>query len=312
MTSFIYWAHGLHIASEIELPEAAGTEPPAELKTAPDVLIRIGSVPAEVSQFRAMAGEFEVGDREILLRVPGIGRFFMERGEVLTVEPARTASWPMLRFHVLGIALSVILQQRGFLLLHGAACVLGDVAVAFVGHSGTGKSTTTAAFAANGLPILTDDLLTIRFDAEGYPEVCPGIPTIKLWPETAGAILPNAAAPFPQATLFKSRVHLPDVLERKPVRLNNIFELSWLLPDAATPACHVLDPMTSLAALRRHCFHAELISALGCERAFLGQASQLIRHCAVWKLQRPWRLSGASEIATMIRDPNRYVRSSAS
>jgi hypothetical protein len=302
MSYFLYQLHGLQIASEIELPEASGTEPQSGDQAEVDLIIRMGRVPREVRHFRAMAGEFEVGEGEVLLRVPGVGRFFMERGRMMTIEAGPGAAQHKFRIYVLGMAMGVILHQRGFLVLHGGACVVGEGAAGFIGYSGAGKSSTTSAFAARGYPFLTDDLMAIRFDADCHPEVCPGLPTVKLWPETADTLLPGQGAPFPQASLFKRRVHLPGMLASKPQRLSNLFVLSWLLPETAGPACDALEPMAGIATLRGHSFHPELVGPLGQDIAFLEQAARLIRSCPIWRLRRPRRLEAIEEIVAIATD----------
>ena len=262
----------------------------------PQLVIRLGRVPREVRHFRAMAGGFEVGEDEILLRAPGVGRFFMERGETLTVDTAPGISRPLLRVYVLGMALSAILHQRGFMVLHGGACVLEDGAAVFIGSSGAGKSTTVAAFAARGVPILSDDMLTIGFDAEGYPLVCPGLPTVKLWPETAKVLLPKPIAPFPQASLLKTRVHLPRVLARRPRRLSNLFELRWSVPGGARPSREPVETFSAIPILTRHAFHMGLITALGQQREFLAQAARIIQFCKLWRLRRSSSLHRIHEL----------------
>ena len=87
------------------------------------------------------------------------------------------------------------------------------------------------------VPILSDDMLTIGFDAEGYPLVCPGPPdrqALARRPLRCFCLKP--IAPFPQASLLKTRVHLPRVLARRPRRLSDLFELRWWCAGGARPS----------------------------------------------------------------------------
>lgn len=92
---------------------------------------------------------------------------------------------PRIRWIVLGSALGTILVQRGDLVLHGdVVSISDDAAIAILGPSGAGKSTTAAAFDTAGYPILSDDIVDIRY-RDGIPTVYPGVPNVKLRQETA-------------------------------------------------------------------------------------------------------------------------------
>ena len=84
--------------------------------------------------------------------------------------------------------IAVALRQRGLLALHGCAVGIGDVAVGFMGPSGAGKSTLAEAFFQRGFPILCDDLLALRFEADA-PYVEPGHTEIRLRPQAGAALL---------------------------------------------------------------------------------------------------------------------------
>jgi hypothetical protein len=97
------------------------------------------------------------------LRVRGIGEFHisLSLAEVtwigLSDETDRLA--PVL---VCGTLLAVILTLEGRLVLHGSAVSGDDGALAFVGPSGRGKSTTAALCAAAGGRVVSDDVLLVE------------------------------------------------------------------------------------------------------------------------------------------------------
>jgi hypothetical protein len=86
-----------------------------------------------------------------------------------------------------------VLRLRGRICLHAGAVAIGDQAVALVGPPGAGKSTTTAAFARLGCPVLSDDLLPI-WDERGIFSILPGYPSLRLWPESVNALFGSADA----------------------------------------------------------------------------------------------------------------------
>ena len=64
--------------------------------------------------------------------------------------------------------MGILLHQRGRMVLHASAVNINDGAVAFMGHNGAGKSTTTFSFMASGYPLVADDILSLEF-REGVP-----------------------------------------------------------------------------------------------------------------------------------------------
>jgi hypothetical protein len=67
-----------------------------------------------------------------------------------------------------GTVMSFLLALRGLLVLHGSAVVLDDgSALAFIGRSGTGKSTLAALCCAVGAPLVTDDVLPLDLGRQG-------------------------------------------------------------------------------------------------------------------------------------------------
>lgn len=79
---------------------------------------------------------------------------------------------------------------------HGAVVAVGGRAIAFLGPSGQGKSTLTAAFARRGYPFLSDDCLRIEHVGDGQFRATPHAPWIRLWDDSLDALAPAGQAPF--------------------------------------------------------------------------------------------------------------------
>lgn len=80
--------------------------------------------------------------------------------------------------YILDYALMGLFYQRGWFPLHGGTVVLPDgKAMIITGPSGAGKSTTVTQFAADGYPLLGDDIAVLRFEGDkifvlpSYPEI---------------------------------------------------------------------------------------------------------------------------------------------
>ena len=99
--------------------------------------------------------------------------------------------------------LSFAMMKMGIEPIHASGVVVDrDQAVAFLGDSGLGKSTLTAAFIEEGFPILTDDILALR-KSDGRFMASPGTPCIKLFPKTADRIFKSRhAAAGPMYPLY--------------------------------------------------------------------------------------------------------------
>uniref|UniRef100_B8HXX2 HPr kinase n=1 Tax=Cyanothece sp. (strain PCC 7425 / ATCC 29141) TaxID=395961 RepID=B8HXX2_CYAP4 len=103
----------------------------------------------------------------------------------LTVEDTAT--------YLLGPVLGFVLRLQGVTCLHASAVVLQNRVVVFMGEAGAGKSTTAAAFAQRGYPVLSDDVVAL-VEANDRFMVQPAYPRIRLWQESVIALYgkPNA------------------------------------------------------------------------------------------------------------------------
>ena len=64
--------------------------------------------------------------------------------------------------YLLGPVMGFVLRLHGVVCLHASAVALGDRAFAIAGLPGAGKSTTAAAFASAGFPVLSDDIVALE------------------------------------------------------------------------------------------------------------------------------------------------------
>lgn len=85
--------------------------------------------------------------------------------------------------YLLGPVMGFVLRLRGTVCLHASAVAIGDRAIAIVGLPGAGKSTTAAAFACTGFPVLSDDIVALTDKTTEFL-VQPGYPRVNLWPDS--------------------------------------------------------------------------------------------------------------------------------
>ncbi|MDP3034261.1 MAG: hypothetical protein Q8M97_04020 [Methanobacteriaceae archaeon] len=215
-----YTAHGLNIKSEITFPEL--------LKSSEDsnILIKYGEFDYS-SQKTISEGVFRIASHYILtedsvyLVWNNIDICQISKGKEIIVNSQTGIAESFLRALILGPALGILLHQRGRLVLHASAVHMNDVAVAFMGHNGAGKSTTTFSFMNSGYPLIADDILSIEF-RDNIPVVFPGLPRIKLWPESM-EIFDKSIESFPIHPESRKRSYLVDDFCNQVVSLKHIY-----------------------------------------------------------------------------------------
>jgi hypothetical protein len=182
---YAYSCFGLHIRSEMTLPELGSRYQDAEAAAGPAIDIKLGPVPLELPDSHRNLRSMQVADGTVQLNVHDVARYRIRDGREITVEPEPDSTQRNVRLFLLGSAIGVLCHQRGLLPLHANAIVANGSAVAFVGGSGAGKSTLAAHFSRAGYQVLCDDICVVSCDESGRPFAWPGLPRLKLWQEAA-------------------------------------------------------------------------------------------------------------------------------
>lgn len=98
-------------------------------------------------------------------------------------QPGPKLSYDDLCIYLLGPVMGFVLRQRGTVTLHASSLSFHGRAVAVVGEAGAGKSTTAAALALRGWPVLGEDVCALA-DSGGHYQVLPAYPRVCLWPDS--------------------------------------------------------------------------------------------------------------------------------
>ncbi len=109
--------------------------------------------------------------------------------------------------YLLGPVMGFVLRLRGAVCLHASAVAVGGYAIALVGGPGAGKSTTAAAFACCGSPVLSDDVVALTDKGRGFL-VQPGYPRVNLWPDSVQQLFGSEDA-LPRITPTWDKRYLP-------------------------------------------------------------------------------------------------------
>ena len=168
-----------------------------------DVRVTLGSLPPHLEEATRGAREYyvdpvldDLGRPCVSVASLGAGEYFRlaySEGVTIVVDSRGSEVWAewcdalsvedAVSF-VTGSALGFVLRLRGITCLHGSAIAIGDAAVAVVGPSGSGKSSTAAGFARLGYAVLSDDILALLQSGAGFA-VEPAFPHVRLWPQSA-------------------------------------------------------------------------------------------------------------------------------
>jgi hypothetical protein len=179
-----YEAHGLLVQSDLPL-----RLPLADRAGPPDVVLRRGAdrvIPAAepagellaalCDQRRRLCYSITRDHSHTVMRYPGLGEFVGDRLlDDVVVHLAPGADDGVLSVLASGAVLAVHLMLRGNLVLHASAVRIGDMALAFVGASGMGKSTLATLLCADGNQLIADDVVHVCMPGRGgHPAVFPG------------------------------------------------------------------------------------------------------------------------------------------
>jgi hypothetical protein len=266
---FNYSVFGLSLHSNLSIP---GLKPASTPGDTPRLEIRWGHSPPVSAEFSAQPGVltfvssewdesgepalriWKIADGAYLHIVYWDGMQFWLNREgtgVWGVWPD-TSSLEDAATFLLGPILGFLLRLRGVTCLHASAVVFDGRAVAFVGDAGAGKSTTAAAFARRGHPVISDDVVAIVERGDAF-HVLPAYPYLSLWPDSVAMLygpekkLPSFSANWDKRVLSLAEDNLR--FEEKSVPLGAILILGERCSDPAAPYLETLTPRQCLVSL---------------------------------------------------------------
>lgn len=143
-----------------------------------------------------------------------------------TYQPPQTNE--DLATYFLGPVMGFLLRQRHVTCLHASGVELHGQGVVFSGDAGYGKSTTAAALALRGVPVIAEDIIPLEATRGRYWAV-PGYPRVCLWPDAVAKLVGHAEG-LPRLTPTWEKRFLPlDSVrakfagEKKPLGLIYLF-----------------------------------------------------------------------------------------
>jgi hypothetical protein len=267
--SYSYRAYGVGIVSATNIP---GLQP-CDITSSSFVLqFETGPEPDWAVRGRALPGRIlsrlpaheRTADPSFVLTEHGNGQcheLAYSDGTRFIVDETATRVWgtfrpPLTRedlaTYFLGPVMGFLLRRKHVTCLHASGVELLGKAVAFSGDAGYGKSTTAAALALRGVPVLSEDILPLT-QTDGKCLAIPGYPRVCLWPDAVRKLVGSADG-LPRLTPTWEKRYLPlDGVRAKFARdskpLGAIYLFGERSADAKAPRVESMRPRDALLEL---------------------------------------------------------------
>jgi hypothetical protein len=317
-----YHLHGLQILSEISLgelpPYATDLDDPFEpFETS--VHIRLGEAsfeprwdPSSVSEKACFDKDMtiiELSDWEkacfgrdmTIIDVPGVATYRIDRGQLITVQPAKDADLRKVQFYLYARAFAALLYQRQIIPLHASAIVSGRLTAALVGHSGAGKSSLASALVKHGGTLITDDVLVLRRSEGAGFKACRGLTSFHLSDEAASITGHKVPRPEHRIGAKGKHYYAPQATSvEKSYPLHVIYFPKWHSGSADHLQIKTLRPYEALMLLRDNAYIHLQIKALGLEAEFFSFSSELVRSINCFVIERGRNINDLDKHASSI------------
>ncbi|MGB3787633.1 MAG: hypothetical protein WA949_06460 [Phormidesmis sp.] len=290
---YTYFAYNLHIRSNIPFPELVPSRR-EDVAAEPDVNICIRSIAPAETRFANTYQKFQG-----YIAPFNIERFMVLDGNQIILDPPPDMTEELLRPIILGPVLTLLLRQRGLLVLHASGINTPEGAIAFLGNSGWGKSTLANAFYQQGYSLLTDDVMAIELKDGSPPVAFPAYPHVKLMADAADALGYDYSKLTPLAAKALKRHNCIDrSFSQEPVTVRKIYALEKVARNRNT--IKPLSPQAAIIELIGHTRGTNVLTLPEHVTTHLRQCTDLVKSVPISRLERSHDLDGLSEIIQII------------
>jgi len=291
----MYKAFGLQFQSDFELPELVPVD------GEPDVTICAGKLDGIFPDDIDVEQTYEAQPDAVWLYYEDTGTILVRNGNEIIIDLKENVPPEVMRLRLLGHAFSIMLHQRGYLVLHSSSVIINGHAISFVGESGEGKSTTAAYLNKCGYTHLSDDLLAIDLTDPKNPIVQPGFPQIKLWEEAAttmGDQVEDLPQIYPEFPKYSHATNLN--FATSPVPLKYIY----VLDRGEEFGLETMRPQAAFVELVKHSFVAKLLEETETMSQHFEQCTLVTQAIPVRRFTRKIDLNQLSKLAELIEADN--------
>jgi hypothetical protein len=226
-----------------------------------------------------------------------------QRGDAVWARWAPASTVEDTATYLLGPVLGFLLRLRGTVCLHASAVVVDNQAIALVGPPAAGKSTTAAALARRGVPVLSDDVVALVERDHGW-FVEAGYPCVRMRPEAVCTMFDSLdALPLMTPTWDRRYIDLterPYLFGAETTPLGGICILDVRRDEADLPRIEPMTAKDALMALVENAYTSYLLDRTmrAHEFAVLGDVAARV---PVWRLvphADPSRLPALCDVVT--------------
>jgi hypothetical protein len=241
---------------------------------------------------------------ETLLSVAKVDRRYLvelDDGRVFSFDPdTRAIGCPRPldstgRHQLLDHVLPRVLDHLGHLMIHAGAVCTAHGVIVFIGDTGAGKSSLVASFLAAGFEILSDDGVRLTVGDSGDVECIPTYRSLRLWPDSADALVGDE--PFEPMSAGGDKRRLT-VASPGTTSRSDVAAICVLAVDAHDPEAVGVSPLRAARAvslLLAQCFRLDPTDAAATRRTF-DRCADVVERVPVVELGYPRDYARLSEV----------------
>jgi energy-coupling factor transporter ATP-binding protein EcfA2 len=282
-----YKVYGLNVYSEIDLDYQIG-----DFETA-DVRVMLGKVPSKLENTLEETKRYIHNGEQLIYKVKKIGRFLIENGNRITIEPINRCPHRTIKLYLDGIAFSCLLAQRGVPVYHGSAVVKDGKCLLIMGSSGSGKSSLTSGLLDYGYEFITDDIIVFNHDGNDIV-VNPGFPEQKLSKALINTynLEVDDRVYYPGVIKDKFFVDRKEVFYNKPCKVHGIVYIR--VSEDALSFRQVLG-IEKLDVVLKNTFRSSFIKIFNKQKEQFKMSTSLAKGVSVYIIKRPYNKNTVSK-----------------
>ena len=294
MSTYYYHLYGLTIASPIEFPEAVEVFSPHSV----DATLTFSPPPDWVLQEYHDGKYASITESVMWFRLEDELLIYVANGNEVRIHLLTSKIDPIrMRSYILSGALTFLLFQHHYLLVHGSAIVSNGKVYIISGPSGSGKSTTALELLKQS-PVLfaSDDICALRnIGTESL--LYPGPPWQKVCADVQARTAQEQYTYINEAGGKYGR-RLTNGFLSVPAPVGGMFIISK--EECITPSITEITGIEKLHALTHNLFRGELLNLLGITPQRMTQFLDTVTHFPIYSITRPGNLNTLSTITGYI------------